>query len=80
MTPGQGSKLNHVSLFGMYGELIYLIKYACILEIMYITFPINILLSEMFPLYFLIGSQSEEVSPKFLFFMFLLSYIISVYI
>lgn len=64
----------------MYGKLIYVISqnvYAT--EIMCVTLPINILLTgDIFM--FLIGSQSEVVSTKFLFFVFLLNYNFAMYI
>lgn len=66
----------------MYGKLAYVInQYVCAIEVMYLTLPVNVLLNgNIFLFVFLIGSQSEVVSTKFLFFVFLLNYNFAIYL
>ena len=78
MAPGANFK--HLLKFGIYGELVCLIS-MCMPEKSCIVLPINVLLTENVSFFcFLLESQSNMVSPKFLSFMFLLNYAITMHV
>lgn len=73
-----GCKIKPLFLIRYVWRIGFANQYVCAIEIMYLNFPcVCTVIWKCFLSMFLIGSQSEVVSPKFLSFIFLLDYLIT---